>query len=137
MADQYIPVYGKKTSNNTSTLGVSGGTEQVMTWWLGWTYAGGFTNAGWFWEDAKNPLKGWWENTYTSINEQYSTNYTNSEDGFKEYINGVYSPNNLDAALGNWIDTWKVMFIEANADKLKYDWYLDEPIGTNSCVTKQ
>lgn len=108
----YVEVDANSVSGGVMPMAiVSGNPEPIFGQehygvWIRWWYddttgEGGFTGAGWFWEDNNNIL-----------NELFD-----SEESFKTEL-VTKKPQNLDNYLGRWNPDEKTEFYNRNQDKL-------------------
>lgn len=110
MANGYIPVSGNAT-NGIMTMNASGNTPvDGGEYWLLWD-SNGYTGNSWYFGQYDEPVSIWWNENYAKINEMYSENYTNDEEGFKKYMSSGNAPENLNHVLGSWNDASKLFFM--------------------------
>lgn len=108
----YVEVDANSVSGGVMPMAiVSGNPEPIFGQehygvWIRWRYDnvtgdGGFTGAGWFWDDSNNIL-----------NELFD-----SEESFKKEL-VAKQPQNLDDYLGGWNPNEKTEFYNNNQDQL-------------------
>lgn len=119
MANGYIPVSGNVT-NGIMTMEASGNTPvDGGEYWLLWN-ENGYTGMSWYFGQGNEPVSIWWCENVNKINTENSTEFTNDERGFKDYMSSAFAPENLNHVLGNWPNLSKLNFM-MNIEDFKYD----------------
>lgn len=103
MGQTYARVSASVLNEGINTLDVSGG-DTTVTVAISWT-VNGFTNSGWFWNDANNLLDDGWRaiqgNEGTQKIDASGVPYSNDEQGLRNYITEK-NITNLDDVFAMW-----------------------------------